>query len=129
MIKVEYHGNLDKTVGWLKKLQQEKMFKNLDKYGIRGVQALEEATPKDTGVTATSWSYRIDKKPGEIKLVFCNSNVIDEWCNVAIIIQYGHATGTGGYVEGIDYINPALAPVFQRIADEVWEEVEDRSEH
>lgn len=126
MIKIEHHGDLDKTVGWLKKLKQNRMFKNLDKFGVRGVQALEEATPKDTGITATSWSYKIEQNGREVKIIYCNSNVIDEWCNVAIIIQYGHATKNGGYVEGIDYINPALAPVFQKIADEVWEEVERR---
>ncbi|MBP5594281.1 MAG: HK97 gp10 family phage protein [Pseudobutyrivibrio sp.] len=126
MIKIEHHGDLDKTVGWLKRLKQNRMFKNLDKFGVRGVQALEEATPKDTGITATSWSYKIEQNGREVKIIYCNSNVIDEWCNVAIIIQYGHATKNGGYVEGIDYINPALAPVFQKIADEVWEEVERR---
>lgn len=126
MITIEHHGDLDKTVGWLKKLKQNRMFKDLDKFGVRGVQALEEATPKDTGKTATSWSYKIEQNGREVKIIYCNSNVIDEWCNVAIIIQYGHATKNGGYVEGIDYINPALAPVFQKIADEVWEEVERR---
>ena len=126
MIKIEHHGDLDKTAGWLKKLQQRRLFKDLDKFGVRGVQALEEATPKDTGKTATSWSYKIEQNDREVKIIYCNSNVIDEWCNVAIIIQYGHATGTGGWVEGIDYINPALAPVFKKIADEVWEEVERR---
>ena len=126
MIKIEHHGDLDKTVGWLKRLKQNRMFKNLDKFGVRGVQALEEATPKETGITDTSWSYKIEQNGREVKIIYCNSNVIDEWCNVAIIIQYGHATKNGGYVEGIDYINPALAPVFQKIADEVWEEVERR---
>lgn len=126
MIKIEHHGNLDKTVGWLKRIQQRRIFKDLDKFGVRGVQALEEATPKDTGKTATSWSYEITQTDREVKISYCNSNVVDEWCNVAIIIQYGHATGTGGWVEGIDYINPALRPVFQKIADEVWEEVERR---
>lgn len=126
MVKIEHHGDLDKTVGWLKRLKQNRMFKDLDKFGVRGVQALEEATPKDTGKTATSWSYKIEQSGREVRIIYCNSNVIDEWCNVAIIIQYGHATKNGGYVEGIDYINPALAPVFQKIADEVWEEVERR---
>lgn len=126
MIKIEHHGNLDNTVGWLKKLKQRKQFKNLDRFGIRGVEALREATPKDTGVTATSWSYKIEQDGREVRIIFSNSNVIDDWCNVAIIIQYGHATRNGGYVEGIDYINPALRPVFQGIADEVWEEVEHR---
>ena len=126
MIKIEHHGNLDNTVGWLKKLKQRKQFKNLDRFGIRGVEALREATPKDTGVTATSWSYKIEQDGREVRIIFSNSNVIDDWCNVAIIIQYGHATKNGGYVEGIDYINPALRPVFQNIADEVWEEVEHR---
>lgn len=126
MIKIEHYGNLDNTVGWLKKLKQRHMFKHLDRFGVRGVKALEEATPKDTGKTATSWSYRIEQDERGVRIIYENSNVIDEWCNVAVIIQYGHATGTGGYVEGIDYINPALAPVFKGIADEVWEEVNSR---
>lgn len=126
MITIEHHGDLDKTVGWLKKIKQRRIFRNLDRFGIRGVEALQEATPKDTGVTATSWSYRIEQDDHSVKIIYENSNVVDEWCNIAVIIQYGHATKNGGYVEGIDYINPALAPVFKGIADEVWEEVQSR---
>lgn len=126
MIKIEHHGNLDNTVGWLKRLKQKHMFNNLDKFGIRGVRALEEATPQDTGKTATSWSYKIERNDREVKIIYYNSNVVDDWCNIAILIQYGHATKNGGWVEGIDYINPALAPVFKNIADEVWEEVQKR---
>lgn len=125
-LKIEHYGNLDNTVGWLKKLKQKRMFKNLDKFGIRGVRALEDATPRDTGKTATSWSYKIEQDDHSVKIIYENSNVVDEWCNVAVIIQYGHATRNGGWVEGIDYINPALEPVFKGIADEVWEEVQSR---
>jgi hypothetical protein len=84
-----------------------------------------EYTPKDTGLTAASWNYEIeeDKKAGTIKLSFTNSNIVDEWCNIAIILQYGHATGNGGWVEGVDYINPALKPIFDKLVNDAWLEI------
>lgn len=90
--------------------------------------ALIDATPKDTGKTALSWNYEIveDKEKGLITLTFTNSNVVDDWCNVAIMLQYGHATRNGGWVEGIDYINPALKPVFDKLAEEAWLEITER---
>ena len=94
----------------------------LDKYGKAGVEALEKATPKDTGTTAKSWRYVIVKEEGRYRIEFHNDNISD-WANVAILIQYGHGTRNGGYVEGIDYINPALAPVFNDLASQAWEEV------
>lgn len=96
----------------------------LDKYGRRGVELLREATPKDTGKTSESWSYEIERDDdGNWKIVWSNSNVVDDWANVAVLLQYGHATKNGGYVQGIDYINPALAKVFGDLADEAWKEV------
>lgn len=96
----------------------------LDKYGKRGVELLKEATPKDTGKTSESWSYEIvQDSDGSWEIVWKNSNVVDDWANVAILLQYGHATRNGGYVQGTDYINPAIAQVFQNMADEAWKEV------
>jgi len=96
----------------------------LDKYGQRGVELLREATPKDTGKTSESWSYEIvQDNDGNYQIVWSNSNVVDEWANVALLLQYGHATRNGGYVKGIDYINPAIQQVFNDMADEAWKEV------
>ena len=96
----------------------------LDKYGQRGVDLLREATPKDTGKTSESWSYDIEKDDnGNWQIVWKNSNVVNDWANIAILLQYGHATRNGGYVKGIDYINPAIQRVFQDMADEAWKEV------
>ena len=87
-----------------------------------GVDALREATPKDTGKTSESWSYSIEMKDGTAKVIWSNSNVSD-WANVAVLIQYGHATRNGGYVEGIDYINPAMSSIFEKMAQDIWKEV------
>lgn len=94
----------------------------LDKYGRKGVEALKEATPKDSGKTADSWSYDVVEENGAWKIVWSNSNVNDG-VNIAVILQYGHGTGTGGYVQGTDYINPAIEKIFQGLADEAWKEV------
>ena len=98
--------------------------KILEKYGRRGVEALAAATPKDTGKTAESWTYKIvEDAQGNLKIEWHNTNVINDWCNVAILLQYGHATRNGGYVQGQDYINPAIESIFQNLADEAWKEV------
>jgi len=95
----------------------------LDKYGRRGVEALQEATPKDSGKTAESWTYKVEKdQDGEYRIVWSNSN-IQKNVNIALILQYGHATRNGGFVKGTDYINPAIERVFNRMANEAWEEV------
>ena len=94
----------------------------LDKYGKRGVEALANATPKDSGKTAESWSYEIEEEPnGNMKIVWRNSNLGDGWAPIAILLQYGHATRNGGYVE--DHINPAIDSIFHRMADDAWKEV------
>lgn len=122
MIKFEHKGNLSKTYGFLHKLQKLD-FSALTKFGDEGVKALREATPKDTGLTADSWSYRIIHDGSRITIEWTNSNLADGWCPIAVILQYGHATGTGGWVEGRDYINPAIKPIFDRIAENAWKEV------
>lgn len=98
----------------------------LEKYGRRGVNALREYTPKDSGLTADSWSYEIVSDEKGSRIVWKNSNV-NNGVVIAILLQYGHATGTGGYVQGIDYINPAIQEVFQGMADEAWKEVTSRN--
>lgn len=94
----------------------------LERYGQAGVTALASATPVDSGATAAAWGYEIEETPGGYSIFWTNSNV-NKGVNIAIILQYGHGTGTGGYVEGIDYINPALRPIFTQLADEAWREV------
>ena len=122
MIEFSMKGNFNKTFAFLKRNRKLNL-KDFEKFGQMGVQALKEATPKDSGLTADSWYYEITDDNGRLAIQWLNSNVVDNWCNVAIILQYGHATGTGGYVEGRDYINPALRPVFDKIAKHAWEEV------
>ena len=96
----------------------------LEKYGRKGVEALREATPKDTGKTADSWTYEIEEDAnGTMKIVWSNTNVVDGWAPVAILLQYGHATGNGGYVQGVDYINPAIRSIFNQMASDAWKEV------
>lgn len=94
----------------------------LDNYGKQGVDALAAATPIESGLTAQSWRYEVVKRKRGYSLVWRNTNVVSG-VPVAILIQYGHATGTGGWVEGIDYINPVILPLFEKIADEIWKEV------
>lgn len=124
MIVLKATGKLRKTERFLNKLSRFDVRRILDKYGERGVQVLSECTPVRTGQTASSWNYRItnDKEHGTASIIWSNSHV-EKGVNIAIILQYGHGTRNGGYVEGIDYINPALKPVFEALADEVWTEV------
>ena len=93
----------------------------MDKYGKMGVEALRNATPVDTGITASSWSYEIQNEGDRVSLSFFNTSE-NKGVYIAIILQYGHGTGTGGWVEGRDYINPAVQPIFDQIADELWKE-------
>lgn len=98
----------------------------LEKYGDEGLAALREATPKDTGLTANAWYYQIvEGSDGTTTLRFMNANVHDG-VNIAVILQYGHATGTGGWVEGFNYINPAIQPIFDRMVDNIWKEVKSK---
>lgn len=122
MIKIVSKGNFNKTNKFFNKLLKIDYKTILDKYGRRGVSELRRYTPVDSGLTADSWDYEIQNESGKISLVFKNANIIDG-VNIAIILQYGHGTGTGGYVEGVDYINPALEKIFNKIAEEAWKEV------
>lgn len=95
----------------------------LEKYGKRGVEALRDATPKNTGKTAESWAYDVQKdEKGQYQIVWYNTNK-NNGVNIAILLQYGHATRNGGFVKGTDYINPAIEKIFNRMANEAWEEV------
>lgn len=122
MITFEHKGDFSKLTSFLEKAKEVVRFGELDKYGREGVAALASATPVDTGLTASSWYYEIEHKDGSATITFNNSN-IQNGVPIAIILQYGHGTGTGGYVQGRDYINPAIRPIFERIADEAWREV------
>lgn len=124
MIRFKHRGSFDKTEKFLKnnlKLDNAAS-RILIKYAERGLIALKAATPVDTGKTANSWYYEIESQNGTTKIVWKNSNVVNG-IPIAIILQYGHETGTGGYVQGIDYINPALKSVFESISEELWSEV------
>lgn len=115
-------GDFKKTEKFLKTLSAGDMFKTLDRFGRQGVAALAAATPVDSGETATSWSFTVTNKPGLWTIAFTNSHMAGS-VPVAILLQYGHGTGTGGYVQGRDYINPAMQPIFDQIADEAWKAV------
>lgn len=122
VIEIVQHGNFKKLDGYLERLKETVRLGELNKIGQQGVDALKAATPKKTGLTSQSWYYKIERtKGGNTKIVWYNSNVKNDYANVAILLQYGHATKNGGYVEGIDYINPALAPVFKKLSDAAWE--------
>lgn len=122
MITFEQKGNFKKVDSFLEKMLEIGKFGFLDKYGRKGVQALSDATPIDTGETAHSWSYEIVRENNTVSLVFSN-NHIEDGVNIAIILQYGHGTGTGGWVEGKDYINPAIQPIFDEILREALKEL------
>ena len=122
MITFRHKGNFDKLTIYLEKAKKTARLGDLDKYGRKGVAALASATPVDTGLTASSWYYEIKRQNGVVALNFCNSN-INNGVPIAIILQYGHGTRNGGWVEGRDYINPAIQPIFDKIADAAWKEV------
>ena len=121
-IRFVHHGDFSKTDRFLSRLKNHSLTSTLDRFGSMGVEALRNATPKDTGETASSWGYRIVQGLDKVSIEWTNSNIVDG-VNIAVIIQYGHGTRNGAYVEGIDYINPAIQPIFDRIAEEVWKEV------
>lgn len=122
MIKFRQKGDFAKLTRYLEKVDKTAKLKDLDKYGKAGVEALSSATPRDTGLTASSWNYEIKNQNGNISIVFNNSNIVNG-VPIAIILQYGHGTRNGGWVEGRDYINPAIQPIFDKIVEDAWKEV------
>lgn len=115
-------GGFRRTSDFLKRANRLNLDVILNQYGQEGVKALRAATPKDTGTTANSWSYAVHKGTGSITITWSNSNIVDG-VPIAVILQYGHGTRNGGYVQGTDYINPAMKPIFDKIAQRAWEEV------
>lgn len=122
MIKFRQKGDFSKLTRYLERVKETVRLGDLDKYGREGVAALASATPTDTGLTSQSWYYKIERKKGSVSISFHNSN-IQNGVPIAIILQYGHGTGTGGWVEGRDYINPVVRPIFDMIAKNAWREV------
>ena len=122
MIEFRQKGYFSKLSRYLERVKEAAKIGDLDKYGRDGVAALSSATPTDTGKTAASWTYMIKRQNGSVSIVFKNTNIVNG-VPIAIILQYGHGTGTGGWVEGRDYINPAIQPIFDEIANKAWREV------
>ena len=114
MISFRHKGAFSKTLGFLERAKEAVKIGDLDKYGREGVAALSSATPVDTGLTASSWYYEIERKGDSVSINFNNSN-IQNGAPIAVILQYGHGTGTGGWVQGRDYINPSIQPIFDSI--------------
>lgn len=122
MISIQSSGTFNRTEAFLEKMSNLDIFNSLSKYAAQGVAALADATPVDTGLTSALWDYEVKVSKTGATITWTNAHVISG-VSVAIILQYGHGTGTGGYVQGRDYINPAMKPIFDRIADGVWKEV------
>ena len=122
MISFRQKGDFSKATSFFEKLKEELYLGDLDKYGREGVAALASATPVDSGNTASSWYYEIVNRKGSASIAFYNSNV-NKGVPIAIILQYGHGTRNGGWVQGRDYINPAIQPIFDRIVKDAWKEV------
>lgn len=122
-VSFRHWGSFKNVDKFLKKAWKKDYWDRLAVFGERGVEALKRATPKDSGLTAASWRYEIRTSDEDCAIYWLNDNVVDDWFVVAVGLQYGHTTGTGGWVEGIDYINPAIQPIFQEIAEDVWAEI------
>lgn len=122
MISIKSNGKFTKTEQYLKRMKGKDFSHILNKYGEQGVMALTESTPIDSGETARSWGYKIEHGKDYVAIAWTNSH-FNKGVQIAVILQYGHGTGTGGYYKGRDYINPTMRPVFDRIADEAWKEL------
>jgi hypothetical protein len=122
MIEIRHKGDFTNLTRYLEKTKKTIRMNDLDKYGKEGVAALASATPTDTGLTASSWTYKIERKKGLVSITFNNSN-IQNGVPIAILLQYGHGTRNGGWVQGRDYINPAIQPIFDKITNDAWREV------
>ena len=121
-VKFEVSGGFTKTERFLNRMKRREYLNVLDEFGREGVQTLRNATPVESGLTAESWDYEIKRTRDYTEIVWTNSN-INDGVPIAVILQYGHGTGTGGYVQGRDYINPAIRPVFDKIAEKAWKVV------
>lgn len=124
MITVKSEGSFNNIESFLYKMKKDDINSLLNNFGRQGVDALKINTPVDTGLAASSWDYQIEYKNGLYSIVWTNSN-IESGVPVVILIQYGHATGTGGWVEGKDFINPAIRPLFDKFAQQLWERVKN----
>lgn len=122
MISFQSSGSFRNTDKFLKKMSKRDIFRTLERFGREGVNALAAATPSQSGVTASSWSYQIKNEKSSFSITWTNSHIVGG-TPLVILLQYGHGTGTGGYVRGRDFINPALKPIFDKIADEAWKAV------
>lgn len=124
MIKVEVRGSFKNAQTFLQRMKKREQFRVLEKYGPIGVAALKAATPEDSSETANAWSYEIIDRPGYFRINWRNAHMEKPGHSpIAILLHYGHATRNGGYVHGLDYINPALKPIFKQMADDMWREV------
>lgn len=121
-VTFEVSGGFTKTERFLNRMKRREYLNVLDEFGRDGVQALRNATPVDSGATAEAWDYEIKRTRDCTEIVWINSN-INDGVPIAVILQYGHGTGTGGYVQGRDYINPAIRPIFDKIAEKAWKVV------
>lgn len=122
MVKFKHRGSFNNVEKFLNRMTDRNYLNVLSSYGDAGVKALSAATPVDSGLTAQSWTYEIERTKDKTTISWLNTNVNDNVV-IAVILQYGHGTGTGGYVQGRDYINPAMRPVFDKIAEQAWREV------
>lgn len=122
LFTIKHRGNFNKTEKFFNRITSKAYLNILSKYGQTGVDALAASTPVDSGKTASSWTYEIERTSSTTTISWINTNE-NKGVNIAVILQYGHGTGTGGYVRGRDYINPAMRPVFDKIAEEAWKEV------
>lgn len=122
VVKVTHKGDFKKTTSFLNRVQKLNFETIFDKYGKMGVDELRRATPKDTGKTAASWGYTVEVGHDSATVIWTNNN-INQGENIALLIQYGHGTATGGYVRGFDYINPAMDRIYEKCLDEIWREV------
>lgn len=123
MVTFKHSGNFNNTEKFFKKMQKKDYLSRVSDLAKRGVKALQSVTPMKTGLTASSWSYEIKIENGKTSIFWSNSNTLPDGTPIVILLQYGHATGTGGYVQGRDFINPAIRPIFDEIENQVWKEV------
>lgn len=124
MMRIKHRGDFKKTLKFLKKCDRLEIENLLEKYGRIGVEALSRATPLESGETSESWYYKIERRFNGYAIVFCNSN-FNKYAQIAVLVQYGHAARDGSWVEGTDYINPALRPIFEDIAETIWREIKN----